>query len=39
MPFIKTRFNPGDRIWWVHFTGRVYEGIIGEIHYFRYEED
>jgi hypothetical protein len=32
MPFIKTRFNPGDRIWWVHCTGRIYEGIIGEIH-------
>lgn len=31
MALIKTRHNVGDRVWWVHCSCRVYEGVIGEI--------
>jgi len=31
MGFIKTKLNPGDCIWWVHCSGRVYKGTIEEI--------
>lgn len=32
MAEIKTNINVGDTVWWVHCTGRIFEGVVGDIH-------
>ena len=31
MAYINTKHNVGDKVWWVHCSGRVYGGTIKEI--------
>ena len=37
MSEIKTKLNVGDTVWWVHITGRVYQGIVENIDCCEYQ--
>ena len=37
MTNIITKITPGDTVWWVHFTGRVYKGTVQAITLCEYQ--
>lgn len=37
MADIKTKISVGNTVWWVHCTGRVYKGVVEDIHICEYQ--